>query len=477
MGVDQPRLNGEAAEHSEASKHGPAGVRSFYLAGLLAKRGHRHRISAIAILLDIAAIMTAYVVVSLAYLSQIDIELISRTLASIVPVYFLFGLAVQSYPANILADGFRSAWRAGAALAWASLLMFLIFFFLKISEEFSRAVLGLGTVLAVVLVGSARLAIAEMTHWALGSDPYANLHLYDEIPKPAPSAPGVLSVEEIGLKPIPDDPAMLDLLGGLVLGLDGVVVHCLPEKRGQWAFMLKSLDVRTEIVMPELSALRPLAIRERTGETSLVLGSGQLAWSQRALKRGFDVLVALAALASLAPLMVLIAIAIKCESKGPALFRQDRIGLGNRKFKILKFRTMRAEMQDEAGEVLTQRADARVTRLGSILRRTSLDELPQFINVLLGEMSIVGPRPHTESAKAGGSLYWQIDRAYWHRHVVKPGITGLAQVRGYRGNTFEERQLQNRLNADLEYVATWSLPSDFMIILRTLGVLVHRNAF
>jgi len=477
LGVDEPRLEGEEVALSEVSKYDPVSSENLFLAELKAKPGHRHRVSAAAILLDIGAITTAYVVASLAYLSQIDIELISRTLASIVPIYFLFGLAVQSYPASILADGLRSAWRAGAALAWASLLMFLIFFFLKISEEFSRAVLGLGTILAVFLVGIARMSVAGLTRRALGSNPFAHLHLYDEMPMPMPHVPEVLSVSDIGLQPVPDNPAMLDLLGQLALGLDGVVVHCRPEKREQWAFMLKSLDVRTEIVMPELSALRPLAIRERSGETSLVLGSGQLSWSQRFLKRGFDLVFTFALMPIIAPLLAFIAVLVKLDSRGPVLFQQDRIGLGNRKFKILKFRTMRVEMQDDEAKRTTSRSDPRVTRFGNFLRRTSLDELPQFINVLVGDMSIVGPRPHAERTAVGSTMLWEIDGAYWHRHVVKPGITGLAQVRGHRGSLFEERQLTDRLNADLEYVQGWSIASDLIIILLTIRVIIHKNAF
>src|SRR3546814_4395680 len=113
----------------------------------------------------------------------------------------------------------------------------------------------------------------------------------------------------------------------------------------------------------------------------------------------------------------------------------------------------------------------------SFLRRTSLDELPQFLNVLSGEMGLVGPRPHAESTTAGSAMFGEVDSSYWHRHVVKPGITGLAQVRGHRGSIFEEQQLRDRLNADLEYVANWSILSDVTIILRTAGVLIHKNAF
>ena len=138
---------------------------------------------------------------------------------------------------------------------------------------------------------------------------------------------------------------------------------------------------------------------------------------------------------------------------------------------------MRTDMQDiEAGK-LTERNDPRITRIGAFIRKTSIDELPQLVNVLKGDMSMVGPRPHAEKALAGQSLYWEVDSAYWHRHVVKPGITGLAQIRGHRGNTFHEHQLRARLQSDLEYVANWSIFLDCRIVFMTFAVLFHKNAF
>lgn len=126
--------------------------------------------------------------------------------------------------------------------------------------------------------------------------------------------------------------------------------------------------------------------------------------------------------------------------------------------------------------MLTQRDDPRVTPIGDFLRRTSIDELPQIINVLLGDMSIVGPRPHAAEATADGSLYWEVDSRYWARHCIKPGMTGLAQVRGHRGPTDRHEDLINRLQCDLEYVTNWSILRDVRIIVATLGVMTHINA-
>jgi len=158
-------------------------------------------------------------------------------------------------------------------------------------------------------------------------------------------------------------------------------------------------------------------------------------------------------------------------------FVQRRLGRGNRFFGMYKFRSMRAERADADGARSASREDDRVTRIGRFIRRTSIDELPQLVNVLRGEMSMVGPRPHAVASQAGDKLFWQIDATYWNRHSLKPGLTGLAQIRGYRGATEVEADLQNRLDADLEYISTWSPWADALIVLKTLRVLVHRQAF
>src|SRR5690606_20362637 len=126
--------------------------------------------------------------------------------------------------------------------------------------------------------------------------------------------------------------------------------------------------------------------------------------------------------------------------------------LGNRLFPMYKFRSMRTDQLDRGGHRSTGRHDERITRVGRFIRKTSIDELPQFLNVLLGQMSIVGPRPHALGSRAEEKLFWDIDAAYWHRHAVKPGVTGLAQVRGYRGATEKVADLSNLLQADLEYL-------------------------
>jgi len=172
------------------------------------------------------------------------------------------------------------------------------------------------------------------------------------------------------------------------------------------------------------------------------------------------------------PLLMAIATSIKLESRGPILFRQYRYGFNNRLIGVYKFRTMYVDQTDQNAEVLTTRNDPRVTRIGAILRRFSLDELPQLLNVLKGEMSVVGPRPHALMAKAAGRLYEEVVDNYAARHKVKPGITGWAQVRGWRGNTDTEETLIARVEHDLHYIENWSLSFDLYIILLTVQAVI-----
>jgi Undecaprenyl-phosphate glucose phosphotransferase len=171
-----------------------------------------------------------------------------------------------------------------------------------------------------------------------------------------------------------------------------------------------------------------------------------------------------------APIMLLIALAIKLESKGPVLFKQQRYGFNNQLIGVYKFRSMYTDRCDADAEQLTTENDPRVTKVGAFIRKTSLDELPQLFNVLKGEMSVVGPRPHATKAKAAGKLYEDVVDGYAVRHKVKPGITGWAQVNGWRGNTDTEEDIMGRLEHDFYYIDNWSVLFDIYILLRTFKV-------
>lgn len=199
---------------------------------------------------------------------------------------------------------------------------------------------------------------------------------------------------------------------------------------------------------------------------------------QSVMKDIEDRVVGLSILALISPLMLVIAALIRWDSPGPVFFRQKRYGFNNQLIDVYKFRTMYNDKRDENAEQLTQRDDPRITRIGAFLRKYSLDELPQFINVMRGEMSVVGPRPHALSAKAAGRLYDEAVRDYASRHRVKPGITGWAQVNGWRGETETLEQIRKRVEHDLVYIEKWSLWLDIKIIWMTIfGGFTGKNAF
>jgi putative colanic acid biosynthesis UDP-glucose lipid carrier transferase len=195
---------------------------------------------------------------------------------------------------------------------------------------------------------------------------------------------------------------------------------------------------------------------------------------QQFLKRGCDLAVALPLFVLLAPLMLAIAILIRLDSAGPALFHQKRLGKDGKPFEIVKFRTMTV-LEDGDNVTQVRKGDARVTRLGRWLRRSSLDELPQFFNVIAGDMSLVGPRPH---AIAHDRLYATLIKNYQLRQAVKPGITGWAQVNGYRGETPAIEDMAERVTFDIWYARRASIALDLKILLRTpFEVFRQRNAY
>jgi Undecaprenyl-phosphate glucose phosphotransferase len=195
-------------------------------------------------------------------------------------------------------------------------------------------------------------------------------------------------------------------------------------------------------------------------------------------KLAFDIVIGSLMLVVLSPLLALIALAIRWDSPGPVLFRQPRLGFNNRLFTCYKFRTMHHGMTDLLGDRQATRDDARVTRVGKWLRALSLDELPQLLNVMKGNMSLVGPRPHPPNTKAADRLFTDVVANYAFRHRVKPGITGWAQVNGWRGETKTVEQIENRVACDLAYIDNWSVWFDLKIMMLTVTrEILSRNAF
>lgn len=191
------------------------------------------------------------------------------------------------------------------------------------------------------------------------------------------------------------------------------------------------------------------------------------------LKRMEDILIASAIILASLPIMLLIALAIRIESPGPVFFRQRRTGFNGRVFELWKFRSMYGDMTDHHATIQTRKQDPRVTRVGRFIRRTSLDELPQFFNVLQGEMSVVGPRPHALQTRTHGQSLEELVDYYAVRHRMKPGLTGWAQVHGLRGELDSVDKLRRRVDYDIEYIDRWSIWLDFKIICRTALLVVR----
>jgi polysaccharide biosynthesis protein PslA len=234
--------------------------------------------------------------------------------------------------------------------------------------------------------------------------------------------------------------------------------------------------------VPSALHLRPGTVLDRFpdlqvarvgGVSGINIGRRPLNLGEVLLKRAFDLTVSAIALVSLSPLLVAIAVAIKLDSRGPVFFRQKRYGFNQQPFGVFKFRSMRAE-PDAAFRQAT-RNDSRITRVGAFLRRTNLDELPQLINVLRGEMSLVGPRPH---ALAHDRSFERRIALYARRHNVRPGITGWAQVNGFRGETLTDLDMERRVACDLHYIDNWSIWFDIQIMVQTIvSRRAYRNAF
>ena len=243
-------------------------------------------------------------------------------------------------------------------------------------------------------------------------------------------------------------------------------------------FIAKSRDLERFAFTDGVPTFAPLSMAASVALPGIMPTGVAMRPAALLVKRGEDIVIAGAALVILSPVMLLAAVLIRLTSPGPVFFRQQRVGRNGSSFTMLKFRSMHIGADRWPGLRQATRHDERVTRFGAYLRHTSIDELPQLFNVLRGEMSLVGPRPHAPGTCAGGRPFEQITHRYGARHTVKPGMTGLAQVRGWRGETDTEDKLLHRLDSDLEYIATWSLLSDLRILLRTAGaVLRMRNAY
>ncbi len=438
------------------------------------RRQLRFRLYLALILIDLLCIATSFAATGLLY----DGNLRSAGMigSAILPIYFFAAFSVGAYAAPMINQRSTAIGRTVRSFAFAACAVLFLAFYLRASEDFSRLVFAAGALGSLVTLSIGRFAFLRRVSRIVGGNPYNVVLICDEGHMPVEGQFSMVLATSV-FESNGQDPLMYDRLAKSLEQVDRVVVACRAEHREHWVHLLQGANVQAEIVMNELAPFGPLALAKFGTNPTLVVARGPMSIQGRLLKRLFDIAVAGGTLLLLLPVFLLVAIAVKIESRGPVFFVQTRIGRANRLFRIRKFRSMRVDACDGAGARSTGRDDDRITRVGAFIRRTSIDELPQLMNVLDGTMSIVGPRPHALGSRAEDKLFWEIDGRYWHRHAVKPGLTGLAQVRGYRGATNVESDLTNRLQSDLEYLDHWTIWRDVLIVLKTFGVLVHRNAF
>ena len=395
----------------------------------------------------------------------------------IVPIYLWTATVNGAYNGTVLHDPRIGALKAVRAMAFAAATMLIIAYSFKVGAAFSRFVFWTGTIASVSLLLGGRLLLGRVLLHVLDGAPFSTVVLVDGVSWQADPHSVVVDARQIGFDPHTDDPLDYHQLAKLIAHADRVLIACNDDNTVAWAHVLKCMAVDGEILTPDVDRIGMIGVGRYKDRRTLVVSAGPLHLRDRITKRAFDIMVSATALLVLSPLLLAIAVAIRIGSPGPALFRQQRIGRDNTLFMMFKFRSMYQDRCDATASMLTTRTDNRVTKIGSFIRRNSLDELPQLINVLRGEMSMVGPRPHALSARAAEQLYWEIDARYRHRHAVKPGVTGLAQVRGFRGATVIAADLTNRLSSDLEYLRGWSMGKDIRILFKTLLVIRHYNAF
>jgi polysaccharide biosynthesis protein PslA len=397
----------------------------------------------------------------------------------IVPAYFLASLTFQAYALDTLRLEARSVRRANLALVISAAVAFSATFALGVGDRFSRLETGYMLLLSAVFLTLGRVGTSmflerlrnmiDPTTFVLG-DETALVHVG--------RARRVIDVRSLNWRPTSEDPNFLDAVCRTFRYADRVLLVFEDSiERAEWAAFMRLTGINTELVEPQLKNIVPSGIGRWAGSPTLIISRGPLSLVERVIKRAIDLLLLILVAPAAIPVAALIAVLVRLESPGPALFVQERVGRRNGRYHCYKFRTMHVDALDFDGNHSTDRGDTRITRIGRLLRRTSLDELPQLWNVLVGNMSFVGPRPHALGSTADGHYFWQAVDGYWTRHAMKPGLTGLAQVRGYRGATNSRRDIETRVSSDLEYVNSWSIWLDITILIRTPFVMMHRNAY
>ncbi len=398
---------------------------------------------------------------------------------AILPLMLIFSAVfhmIGAYRKEKLPFGFRSIKKMAEA-SLVSTLVFIAWLYFQYELDYSRIYLALFSILAILVLSLERTLlhliwniletrfIRKQNFLLVGEGPLITLYqerLLEDSPYPLQMAGHLPNTDRL-LLTIRKSP------------IDQVILSFSSEQQSELpkALSLLANEMVTVKVLPDYGKFSTFTYQaeEECGIPLLMFNRPPLGPTDHFLKRCLDISAGLLALLIFSPIMFIIALLVKWSSKGPVFYIQDRLGMDGREFKIYKFRSMRMDAESKTGAVWAKPDDDRTTAIGKILRQTSLDELPQLINVIRGEMSLVGPRP--ERRIFVDKFRDQIPK-YMLRHKMKSGITGWAQVNGWRGNT----SLDERIKYDLYYIGHWSVWFDIKILLMTLWKgFVHRNAY
>jgi exopolysaccharide biosynthesis polyprenyl glycosylphosphotransferase len=394
----------------------------------------------------------------------------------LVPAYLLAAAGLKCYRLNTLRRPVESVGATLVALAIATGFALTIAFALKVGATYSRLESGFTLISAAAFICVGRVLYAVCLERLSGAiDPRVLIlgPAFGAIEKTA-KVDRAVPVEQ----PNPADPVLLERIYQRIRYADRIILAFDDAaEREAWAQFVRLIGIDAEIIEPGLQNITVLGVSHWQGTPTLVVARRALTFGERTFKRVFDLAISVPLLCLSGPLLLLLMLLIKRDSPGPAIFAQPRIGRNNHRYRCYKLRTMYHDVVDLHGNRSTARDDDRITRIGKFLRRTSLDELPQLWNVIRGDMSLVGPRPHALGSTAEGALFWEAVPDYWTRHAMRPGITGLAQVRGMRGPTMTRGDVERRVAADFEYINSWSIWLDLKILLLTIGVVLRVDAF
>jgi Undecaprenyl-phosphate glucose phosphotransferase len=419
--------------------------------------------------------------------------------ATVVLISALSGYAISEYRTRVLIKIGRSA------MVWTGVFgcFAIVLFFLKAGETFSRVWLGSWFVTGLVVLMGLRILIGQLVkRWAAagvlerravlvggGPEGVELIRALREEPNNDIRIVGIFDDREASRVPamqegLPKLGRIDELLEfGRRAEVDMLIVALPMAAESRLVELLKKLwvlpvDIRLSARASRLR-FRPRSYSYVGTVPFLDLFDKPIADWDYVVKSCFDRIVGFILLVLFSPVMLAVAIAIKLDSPGPVFFKQKRYGFNNELIEVYKFRSMYADKTDANAAKLATRDDPRVTRVGRFIRKTSLDELPQLINVAInGNLSLVGPRPHALQAKAADRPYEQVVDGYFARHRVKPGITGWAQVNGWRGETDTPEKLENRVEHDLFYIENWSVLFDLYILLLTPFKLIStENAY